>query len=94
MSEEQSYLKILKKVMNYENLDDVKENCCLNIATETTNYNFCFIDFETEDYLGISVTHSDFTERFVLLVKKYIVSMSVVYQQDMELDSSNVDGYI
>ena len=45
MEEKYSYLEILKEKMNYETIDDVKENCCLNISTELDVYNFCFIDF-------------------------------------------------
>ena len=94
MEEKYSYLEILKEKMNYKTIDDVKENCCLNISTELDVYNFCFIDFETDEYLGVYITHNDFTERFMLISKKYIISISVVYQQDIDINEEKVDGYI
>lgn len=94
MEEKYSYLEILKEKMNYETIDDVKENCCLNISTELDVYNFCFIDFETDEYLGVYITHNDLTERFMLISKKYIISISVVYQQDIDINEEKVDGYI
>lgn len=87
------YTQMLKKAGNYENIEDVKD-CCISILTEFTQYNFCFIDFETKTHLGIFCTHSDFTERFVLISKKYIVSISMVYQQDIEFDEPNVSEYM
>ncbi|MBR6515632.1 MAG: hypothetical protein IKT40_02120 [Bacilli bacterium] len=96
MSDENSemgYMEILQKARNYETIEEVKD-CCVNILTEFVQYNFCFIEFETDDYLGVYYTHTDFTERFILIVKKYIVSVSVVYQQDMNIDKPNVSEYI
>lgn len=87
---ENFYTEVLKKQLNTESLED----CCFNIVTEFSQYNYCFIDMETENFLGISVTHSDFTERFVLLEKKYIVSVHVVYQQDLSESDVNHDAYI
>ena len=77
------FLEVLQKIGKYETIDDVKEYCCIHILTEFVQYNFCFIDFETDEFLGIYYTAEDFTEKFVLLSKKYIVSMSLVYQQDL-----------
>ncbi len=88
------YLEILKKIGNYEDIEEVKESCCVNILTEFTQYNFCFIDFETEDFLGIYCTNEDFTERFVLIKKEYIVSISLVYQQDIMQEIPNVSEYV
>ena len=88
------YLEILKKINDYNTIEEVKEFCCVNIQTEFTQYNFCFIDFETDKFLGIYYTCTDFTERFVLLKKKYIVSISLVYQQDIEKEIPNVSEYV
>ena len=51
-----------------EEVNDV----CVMITTETEIYDLSFIEFETRDFLGISLTRSDFTEGFVILNKKYI----------------------
>ena len=83
---------MLKNQMGYENEEDVK-NCCVNIVTELMQYNLCFIDFENETHLGVYYTHEDFTERFVLLSKKYIVSISIVYEQDILIDVEDQSGY-
>lgn len=88
------YLEILKETSDYDTIEEVKESCCVNILTEFTQYNFCFIGFETEDFLGIYYTSSDFTERFVLIKKKYIVSISFVYQQDIVQETPNVNEYV
>lgn len=80
-----NYSKMLMKAMKLESEDEL-EDCCINILTEFVQYNLCFIDFETETHLGIWVTHEDMTERLVILDKKYIVSISIVYQQDIEIE--------
>lgn len=85
--------ELLQKAENYEELDQVKD-LCVNILTTTDQYNLCFIDFETENHLGVYRTHKDGTERFVLLAKKYITSISVVYQQDVSTDTPNVSEFI
>ena len=90
---EMSYMEILQKARNYKTIEEVKD-CCVNILTEFVQYNFYFIEFETDVYLGVYCTHTDFTERFILIVKKYIVSVSVVYQQDMNINKPNVSEYI
>ncbi len=90
-----NYMEMLQKAMNYETLDDVKD-CCINITTEIMQYNFSFIEFETDDHLGVYYTAEDFTERFILIKKKYIHSISIVYKQDMTIDNNklNDSGYI
>lgn len=75
----------LMKIMGYKKEEELKD-CCINILTEFAQYNLSFIDFETEDFLGIWVTHEDMTERFTLLDKKYIVSVSIVYEQDIVIE--------
>lgn len=91
---DKSYMEILQEVGEYETIEDVKD-CCVNILTEFIQYNFCFIDFETDTHLGIYYTHPiDFTERFILVAKKYIISISIVYQQDMNIDKPNVSEFL
>ena len=87
-----SYSDVLKKVMKYDSVEDIKD-CCINVLTEFVQYNFCFIDFETEDLLGLWVTHEDFTERFVVLEKKYVVSISIVYEQDITIEEEDNNYY-
>lgn len=79
--------------MNFDSLDDVQD-CCINILTEFSQYNFCFIEFETNTHLGIFVTCEDMKERFMLIDKKYIVSVSIVYKDDLEFnDQESVTYY-
>lgn len=88
----QHYCKMLQEGEGFSSLEEVKD-CCVNILTEFVQYNFCFIEFETKDHLGVYCTHSDLTERFVLISKKYIVSVSIVYQQDIVIDEPNMNEY-
>lgn len=93
MLEEKSYMRLLQKAMGFENIEEVKD-CCVDILTEHMHYTFCFIDFETEDHLGVYYTHQDFSERFVLISKKYVSNISIVYKQDMIVEKPNVSEYI
>lgn len=71
--------------------DQINE-VCLNIVTEFESYPLSFIEFETRDFMGINYTDADFTERFVILSKKYIVSMGIVYRDDIvitEVDTNH-----
>lgn len=75
------YLDIIRRGENYteEEIHDV----CVNIVTETHDYNLAFIEFETQDLLGVRVTRHDFSEGLVILNKKYIVSVTMVYEGDI-----------
>lgn len=55
----------------------------LIINTVDTSYPLAFIDYEEDDVLGINYTVEDGTERFVVLNKKYVVDIEVLYQQDI-----------
>ena len=90
IEETQSYCTMLQKAMNYDSIEEIN-NCCVNILTEFSQYNFCFIEYETNTHLGIFVTCEDMKERFVLLNKKYIVDVAIVYKDDLELDSNEND---
>ena len=77
------YREAIKRGMGYKE-SDLKE-CCVNILTETDEYPLSFIEFETRDLMGIKTTRSDFTEGFVVLNKKYITSIAIVYAGDIVL---------
>lgn len=78
------YREAIKRGMGYKE-SDLKE-CCVNILTETDEYPLSFIEFETRDLMGIKTTRSDFTEGFVVLNKKYITSIAIVYAGDIVLE--------
>lgn len=77
------YREAIKRGMNYKESD--LEDCCVNILTTTDEYNLSFIEFETRDLMGIKTTRSDLTEGFVVLNKKYITSIAIVYANDILL---------
>lgn len=78
------YREAIKRGMGYKESD--LEECCVNILTETDEYPLSFIEFETRDLMGIKTTRSDFTEGFVVLNKKYITSIAIVYANDIVLE--------
>ena len=57
----------------------------LIINTVDASYPLAFIDYEEDDVLGINYTVEDGTERFVVLNKKYVVDIEVLYQQDINI---------
>lgn len=78
------YRESIKRGMGYEESD--LEDCCVNILTTTDEYPLSFIEFETRDLMGIKTTRSDLTEGFVILNKKYITSIAIVYANDIVLE--------
>lgn len=78
-----NYSQMIAKGMGCE-IDEICD-VCLCISTIDMDYNFSFIECETEDILGIQTTVEDGTERFVILNKDHIVSVNIVYQQDFDL---------
>lgn len=84
------YREALKRGMGYKE-SEIKD-ACVNILTETDEYPLSFIEFETRDYLGIKTTREDFTEGFVVLNKKYIVSISIVYQNDIVIQTEEEEN--
>lgn len=84
------YREALKRGMGYKE-SEVNE-ACVNILTETDEYPLSFIEFETRDFLGIKTTREDFTEGFVVLNKKYIVSISIVYQNDIIIQTDEEEN--
>ena len=61
------------------------KHICLNITTITDIYNLCFIEYEDEDKLGVYITGDDGRERYLIINKAQIVSLQVVYEQDLKL---------
>ena len=57
---------------------------CVSVITIDSEYFMSFIQYETEDVLGIQYTTTDGTERFIALNKAHIISVGVVYQQDYD----------
>lgn len=78
------YREFIKNVMGYD--DSEMEDACVNILTTTDEYPLSFIEFETKDYLVIKTTRPDLTEGLVVLNKRYVTSVAMVYQDDIELD--------
>ena len=73
----------------HEKLDTDIEYICVNITTITDIYNLCFIDYEDHEKIGVYITGSDGRERFLIIYKDQIVSIQVVYEQDITLKKSN-----
>ena len=69
----------------YLTLELDPKHICLNITTITDIYNLCFIEYEDEDKLGVYITGDDGRERYLIINKAQIVSLQVVYEQDLQL---------
>ena len=67
------------------------KHICLNITTITDIYNLCFIEYEDEDKLGVYITGDDGRERYLIINKAQIVSLQVVYEQDIKLNNHHND---
>lgn len=50
-----------------------------------TSYPLAFIDYEEDDVLGINYTVEDGTEKFVVINKKYIIDIGIMYDQDINI---------
>lgn len=79
------YSKILDDVMDVSDI----HNICLRIDCDGILYPLCFINHETLKYLIIDNTGDDGRERVVILPKDKISSVSIVYQQDIDLESED-----
>ena len=86
------------KVSNYytnmllngiQNRQDIEvQDIPLIINTVDMSYPFSFIDYEESDVLGVNYTSEDGTERFVVINKKYIVDVEILYEQDIKILSN------
>lgn len=82
------YSKLLQDVMKVENVEDL----CVKVdLKEGIVYPLCFISHESLKYLVVDSTGEDGCERKVVLPKSEILSISVVYEQDIQgiFDSDN-----
>lgn len=61
----------------------------LIINTVDASYPLAFIDYEEDSVLGINYTVEDGTERFVVLNKKYVVDIEVLYEQDINISTDD-----
>ena len=57
----------------------------LIINTVDMSYPLAFIDYEEDDVLGVNYTSEDGTERFVVINKRYIVDVEMLYKQDIDI---------
>ena len=58
---------------------------CLNITTVTDIYPLCFIEYEDNEKIGTYITGEDGRERFMIIYKEHIVSLQVVYENDIKV---------
>lgn len=84
------YREAIKRGMGYK--ESEVNDACVDILTETEEYPLSFIKFETRDLLGIYNTRPDGTEGFVVLNKKYITSIAIVYDGDITIDLVKEDN--
>ena len=78
--------ELLEQVLNAS-----KEVICVNISTEIMDYTLCFIEYEDDEKLGAYVTGEDGRERYTIINKQYIVSLQVVYENDIKFIEDNED---
>lgn len=78
------YTKMLLNGLPQNNMLTIQE-IPLIINTIDTSYPLAFIDYEEEDCLGVNYTAEDGTERFIVINKKYIIDIAILYQQDINI---------
>ena len=74
------YSNVLKEVME---LDDVKD-LCVTVDCKEIVFPLCFIRKETLKYLVVDSTRDDGTEGVIVIPKDKVLSVSVVYEQDIQ----------
>lgn len=74
---------LLNGIQSYQNLS--VEDIPLIINTVDTSYPLAFIDYEEDDVLGVNYTAEDGTERFIIINKKYIVDIAILYKDDIDI---------
>lgn len=79
-----SLIRLIRGVSESE-LSDV----CISVVTTDAIYPFSFIEYEDEENLGIYYTAEDFSEKFIVINKQYIISVGIVYQQDLIFDNKD-----
>lgn len=83
----ENYSSLIKIIMGVS--DSELSDVCVRVSTTDTIYALSFIEFEDENNLGIYYTAEDFSEKFVILNKKYIVSVGIVYKQDVFVEKDD-----
>ena len=66
-----------------ESIDVELKDLCVSVDLGDVVYPLSFIRWETDSYLVIDSTGDDGCERLVVVAKEKILSVNVVYQQDM-----------
>lgn len=74
------YSQVLKETMKIDNISDL----CISIDCGDIVLPFCFIRKETLKFLIVDSTRADGTEGVVVIPKSNILSVSVVYEQDLD----------
>jgi len=74
------YSKILKDTMK---MDDISE-LCVSVDCRDIVFPLCFIRSENLKYLVLDSTAEDGTEKVVIVPKSNVLSVNVVYQQDID----------
>ena len=82
-----------KMLLNgFPNNDEITiQDIPLIINTIDTSYPFAFIDYEENDILGVNYTMSDGTERFIVINKEHIVDIEILYQQDIDILTEEIE---
>ena len=75
----------------HDKLDIDTEHICVNISTVIADYNLCFIEYEDDQKIGVYITGNDGKERFLIIYKEAIVSLQVVYQEDIKIGENGDD---
>ena len=73
------YSNLLKEVMEDEDVN----NICIKVDLGEVIYPLCFIRKETLKHLVVDSTGDDGCERVVIIPKDMIISVGVVYEQDV-----------
>ena len=74
--------EMLKQAMGMDNIKDL----CVSIDLRDAVYPMCFIRKETLKYLIVDSTGVDGCERVVIVPKSNILSVNVVYEQDIDFE--------
>lgn len=80
IDEEKNISELLKQSMNLEDITDL----CINIELPDNIVSFCFIRSETPTYLIVDATDDNGLEKVVIIAKKEIITISVVYQDEID----------
>ena len=72
--------ELLKKELNID-----PKHICTNITTITDIYQLCFIEYEDHEKIGAYITGEDGRERYLIIYKTQIVSIQVVYENDIQI---------